>query len=236
MESQIEELFRHFTPETCEDILSRSIPPLQNKQHLRTSSEALHSIRFKGALSKWEGFSDEVSDFFAKQRPNMPDHVLSFCANSDYEMPKLHEEQVYCGDELSVSGRFSQNVLHPVTAVAPLLNINARFGDFKICREAHPTEPPPPKRSSDITQSTKFEDPIIATDKADVATVASMKNPGRLVPDYAAVAAKDHTLRFVGEAKTPWKHKLESYVALYESNTKKDLERAFGRYIQITKF
>lgn len=236
MEHQPEKLFKFFIPETCEDILSHSVPALLNKEHLRTSSETLHTIRFKGALSLWESFPDEVLNFFADQRPNIPTDVLSFRAKSAYNLPKLHDEHVYCGDELSVSGRFTQNVLHPVTTVAPLLHINARLGDFKICREAHPGGGP--QKSSKGKQTLKKgeeREKIIAVDEADVVKIASGRDPARLVPDFAAVSPKDHSLRFIGEAKTPWNHRVATYITAYQDGRKRQMEQAFGKYNQITK-
>ncbi|KAK2768454.1 hypothetical protein FQN54_000309 [Arachnomyces sp. PD_36] len=227
-----------FVPETCQDILSHSIPELLRDDKLRTSSEALHRIQFCGELSRWESFEEEVQRFFRDQVPQLPPYVISLRPDPKHHpAAEFYNELVFCGDELSISGRFSQNVLHPVTVASSQMAFNVRFGDFQICREAHPPKPDSKKskkRDSAPTRRVYKNDELVAMDKADVAELSAKKDPTRLVPDYAAVNEVDNSLRFLGEAKTPWNHTLQKYIDDYKGNLKKKLEQAFGKHPILT--
>lgn len=94
-----------------------------------------------------------------------------------------------------------------MTSAARVIGNNTRFGDFKICQEAHKT--------------------LAALTTSDSRTTTG--NQGRKIPDFVAVDKGDGKSRFLGEAKTPWNHRLEAFIQSYESNDKDKLEKAFGK-------
>lgn len=115
---------------------------------------------------------------------------------------RLRRTQLFFRMSTSVSGRFSQNVLHPVKAICRVAGISLQFGDFKICNESRTTE-------KVFTRTEKSDD--------------------RKILDYVATNPGDNMLRFVGEAKTPWMHDLETFIDSYvKENKPSSLQKAFG--------
>lgn len=197
-------------PEKSYDILAQRLPDILVHQNNRTESDALHGIRFKGELGHWQSFQQEVEQFLKTCK--FPGQILSY-RPEPFSNIHLVNEQVRCGDELSVSGRFTQNALHPVAAISSLMALNIVFGDFKICSEAH--------RAQNKTGA--FKNP-------EEPSSDPSKKKNAKIPDYVAVHKADSRLRFLGEAKTPWKHDLEDYIANYKNGRSvKSLEKAFGK-------
>ena len=190
-----------FVPQTARDITYDSIPALHRNEN-GTISSSLHEKWYDGHLSNWDTFEREAYKLSSQIEP-LPRTVLSVKPGGPNQ-PQNHvwNEQFLCGDELSVSGRFVQQVLHPVTVVARELKMRRRFGDFKVCSAKPKTEPDPNSKS---------------------------KSGGEL-PDFVAVApvaalgaSEDipiklyHELRLVGEAKTPWKHDLTKFFSPHKN-------------------
>ncbi|DAA77265.1 TPA_exp: Uncharacterized protein A8136_6525 [Trichophyton benhamiae CBS 112371] len=120
----------------------------------------------------------------------------------------LDHEHYLCGDEQSVCGRFAQNVLGPVTAVAFANGVKARFGDFKVCAES--------QGEADVPDF--------------VAVHCTAKNLHALEQlDSSEVPY----LKFVGEAKTPWRHDLGKIHHDFTTRKKSTIDRALG---QIAKY
>ncbi|KAK2757285.1 hypothetical protein FQN54_004799 [Arachnomyces sp. PD_36] len=188
--------------ETTQDLLYQSLPPLQEHETHKTTSDALHSIKFQGSLGHWASFQDEVQHYCHWKCHRIPHKILSCRLPPSQGESTLQDEMVWCGDETSVSGRFTQNVLHNVTAISREAKVKTSFGDYKICMEVHSTE----------------------------ATFNGTETAGRKIPDYAAVEPLHHSLRFIGEAKTPWKHDLDEFITDYDNKTRPGkLQRAFGQ-------
>ena len=112
---------------------------------------------------------------------------------------------LYCGDELSISGRFSQNVLHPVTEVCQVLGYEVRFGDSRIVRSFER------KRAVELAKK----------------AVGFKGKLTELNPDIVA-CDKDHNTRFVGELKTSWTVKLDD---LMKIDRKERFRACLGRFI-----
>jgi hypothetical protein len=109
-----------------------------------------------------------------------------------------------CGDELSLSGRFVQQVLHVMTAVGRDLNIPVRFGDFRTVYTAERE-----KQRQEEERRRRVRQPLQALFPPDDSQIdrtddsqADRKGPST-DPEYAAVNDENH-VRFVGEIKTPW--------------------------------
>jgi hypothetical protein len=130
----------------------------------------------------------------------------------------IGREHHLCGDELSVCGRFVQNALGPVMAVAFANGNRIRFGDFKVCAEA-----------VKATKNEKME----KTGRKDETTY---------IPDFVGVRcdalnilqlkeAIEPTMVLVGEAKAPWRHDLESHFTEWQSRkSQRKLRNALGMF------
>ncbi|KAL4934952.1 hypothetical protein BDV06DRAFT_229272 [Aspergillus oleicola] len=119
-------------------ILSQPLPALLTREHYRTTSSALHETWYDGPLQDWQIESEAWKLFEGK---DLNDPRFSFDSLQEalsqgqgYPVP-INREQFVCGEESSVCGRFVQNALTPVTAVAFANRILSRFSDFKSCAE-----------------------------------------------------------------------------------------------------
>lgn len=188
-----------FVPLTARDIVYDSIPELHRNKR-GTISSSFHDKWYDGHLSNWDLFEREAYKL-SSQIELLPRKALS--VKPEYledpeDKPQNHvwNEQFLCGDELSISGRFVQQVLHPVTAVARELKMQRRFGDFKVC-SAKPNSGEPKSRSKSGGEVPDF---------VAVAPVADAPETSGDIPiEYY------HELRLVGEAKTPWMHDLTKF-------------------------
>ncbi|KAM5471888.1 hypothetical protein MauCBS54593_003294 [Microsporum audouinii] len=186
-------------------ILAEPLPDLLTQEGYRTSSSAWHSEHYLGRIRLWD-LKKEVRRWTASKY--LKRDTLSADLDSLSEQPGyIHKEHYLCGDEQSVCGRFAQNALGPVSAVAFHHGHHYRFGDYKVCLES--------------------------------------QKPGneRYVPDHVAVkcsAANTEELRtlsgdfkpemvLVGEAKTPWKHRLGRYIESFEEKHDTQLRQALGQ-------
>jgi hypothetical protein len=108
-------------------------------------------------------------------------------------------EMFQCGDELSVSGRFVQQVLHVMTAIEREGNIPIRFGDFRTVYtpERENMALAEEKRAGN-TQTSQPSQSV--SEHEDSQTGETRKGED---PDFAAVD-NHNRVRFVGEIKIPW--------------------------------
>ncbi|EFR01366.1 hypothetical protein MGYG_04373 [Nannizzia gypsea CBS 118893] len=178
-------------------ILSRAPPALFTHKNFRTTTGALHKIYYNGKVIKWDFTQAALK--YSSNRSLDPKKI----STESRGLYSLYHEHYLCGDEQSVCGRFAQNVLTPVTAVAFANNITTRFGDFKVSAES--------------------------------------KAKKKLIPDFVAVhctatkvnelSAKDiPEMMFVGEAKTPWNHNLQSAYRDYFSNDPSTISKSWLRH------
>ncbi|KAK2810818.1 hypothetical protein FQN50_002641 [Emmonsiellopsis sp. PD_5] len=105
---------------------------------------------------------------------------------------RVKSEHYLCGDEQTVCGRYSDNALKPVTAVALQQGIYMRFGDYKVCQEN-----------------------LDPDNKGYIPDFVGVACPARDLTSLQNLAVDDPThqpkMRIVGEAKTPWKHDLKTF-------------------------
>lgn len=119
----------------------------------------------------------------------------------------LDHEHFLCGDEQSVCGRYGQNALGPVSAVAIQNSIMYRFGDYKVCHES--------KRN-----------------KTDIPDFVGVYCPAKNLEELQDLPKGEKpAMVLVGEAKTPWKHDLYAAWNQYKTNANNDEEirHAFGK-------
>lgn len=144
---------------TGKEVIQQPLPDLRyHDEKFRTSSKSTHKLWFLATLSEWN--IEQKARHYSKSI-DWQDDILGY---------ELGEEQIECGDEHSVVGRFNQNLCHNSTpSLHKYVQTDVRFGDFKCA-----------------------------------VSDASFKK----VPDVVLVT-KEHQLRLVGEAKTPWMHDIK---------------------------
>ncbi|KAK2809061.1 hypothetical protein FQN50_004114 [Emmonsiellopsis sp. PD_5] len=187
---------------SSKDIISQPLPDLLTAPGFHTRSDSRHRTWYNGKLGHWEGFESDVKRV-AEAAITKSDYLdvipRDYATNPGY----LCHEQCFCGDELSLSGRFTQNALTPAISVARLHGVQTRFGDFKTSRESQ---------------------------------VSGQSS----VPDYVAIVCReekkkttaglrDHDMRIVGEAKTPWMHNLMDFYKKYWRKDESGFRRALGQ-------
>jgi hypothetical protein len=152
-----------------------------------TKSASLSGFTFSGIHVSWDGFENDVRKNFLKQAWGTSIISVRQLQPASHD---LHNEMFLVGDELSLSGRFVQQVLHVMTAVGHDLRIPIRFGDYKTV---------------DATESQIGKDAL----RLQSAHIRKEPKPTKAAkestkePDYAALDNEAHA-RFVGELKTPW--------------------------------
>ncbi|KAJ5214565.1 hypothetical protein N7449_001734 [Penicillium cf. viridicatum] len=108
-----------------QDILQGRLPPLEEGPY-KTSSSALHDLKFIGPLREWPCFFQEVASTYNAQKWN--ETTLGHkTGDPSAPIPEL----VHTGDEHGVQGRFLQAVGHSVSAALNAQGINLVFADFK---------------------------------------------------------------------------------------------------------
>lgn len=106
------------------DIVISSLPRLLLSDK-RTTSSALHRIRYIGPLAPWTGFTAAVKSAFETQK--WSNRVIQISVQSR----ELTDEKVFVGDEAGVHARFQQAAGQVLGAVFEAQSINMALGDFK---------------------------------------------------------------------------------------------------------
>ncbi|KAK2812847.1 hypothetical protein FQN50_001176 [Emmonsiellopsis sp. PD_5] len=116
------------------ELIQEPLPRLVLSRYA-TISDSRHDLWFHWKFGRWESFQQTVRTYVDSW--NLGKKVLGVRpADPESSLNYTFIEQYLCGDELSVSGRFAQNALSPVTAVARASGVSVRFGDFKTSRES----------------------------------------------------------------------------------------------------
>ncbi|KAJ5726320.1 uncharacterized protein N7483_007677 [Penicillium malachiteum] len=118
---------------TARDLVYSPIPGLKVGES-KTTSSSTHALEFKSHLVHWTGFQNEVREASNGIDWNRFPAVLASSPNRDVVPSHTCFEQWRCGDEISVTGRFGQNVDHVMRSVFHTLGIPVWVGDYKICR------------------------------------------------------------------------------------------------------
>ncbi|KAK2861451.1 hypothetical protein FQN49_004181 [Arthroderma sp. PD_2] len=184
------------------EVLKEPLPQLFTRTNYQTGSSALHNITYKGNLAYWP-LADAVKKAVNDSCTN-PDHLSAKAPRTSMHPCSIDRENYLCGDEQSVCGRFAQNALGPVAAVAYANGIKTRFGDFKVCDKSK-------------GEHTRIPDFVAVHCPA---------------PDHKSLqgVADLPQLKLVGEAKTPWKHDLQRiYNKYHDHSNAKMLPRALGQ-------
>ncbi|KAJ5968079.1 hypothetical protein N7501_004327 [Penicillium viridicatum] len=106
------------------DIVTSPLPSLLVSDN-RTTSSALHKIRFVGPLLPWTGFITAAKNAYDTQQWSNRAIQISIQARN------LSDERVFVGDEAGVRARFQQAAGQVLGAVFEAQAINIALGDFK---------------------------------------------------------------------------------------------------------
>jgi hypothetical protein len=183
-------------------ITKQRLSPYREAKNLRKTT-SVSNVSFSGVCVPWDRFENEVRRNFLLQ--NWGNSPISFRLSKPGSND-LQEELFLIGDEISLSGRFVQQVLHVMTAVGCDLNIPIRFGDFNTVN---------PNEFNAVMELLRRQSasvpiqPVPVTDKDDDGNEKTI-SPLRKLPDYVALDDRDGA-RFVGELKTPWTQNLSLF-------------------------
>ena len=106
------------------DIAISALPNLLVSDN-RTTSSALHKIRFAGPLLPWTGFTTAAKTAYDNQQ--WSNRVIQISTQAR----NLTDEKFFVGDEPGVHARFQQAAGQVLGAVFEAQSINMALGDFK---------------------------------------------------------------------------------------------------------
>ena len=99
----------------------------------KTTSLALHDLRFVGPLVPWKNFKNDVRDTY--QNASWEEHqaILKHRPKGTTGIHRVERELLFCGNELSVQGRFMQNIGQIMSVISSAMGQNLVFGDINSC-------------------------------------------------------------------------------------------------------
>ena len=115
------------------NIIGSHAEDLITEEGARTTSSSNHTSRFEGVLGLWSSFESSVRQNTDAIDWTQHQTILQIRPTGSANL--LHHEHYVCGDEISVSGRFVQNVLHPSIAVGKEVGQRIRWGDSKTSQQ-----------------------------------------------------------------------------------------------------
>lgn len=116
--------------ETAEQIVKSSVPKYIRAPST-TQTWAIHKkLRVTAQLIPWDDFEQTVR---LQGRGNELRKTHLQHSPKNLKPNHISNEQLFCGNELSIHARFFQNVCHPMTSVYRDMGILCRFGDDKGC-------------------------------------------------------------------------------------------------------
>jgi hypothetical protein len=174
------------------DVTIQPLPDIVRARY-HTRAASLSPYNFEAQYVPWSGFENEVRKTFETQKWSSSILSIRRAIPNKFD---LVNEMFQCGDELSVSGRFVQQVLHVMTAVGRDLSIPIKFGDFK-------TVYTPEREKQGLEQEIRGGTLQTSQSMSQSEDTPSSKNRSGEDPDFAAINDKDR-VKFVGEIKTPW--------------------------------
>lgn len=113
------------------EALVQSPLPKLNLGLNKTRNQSLRPLEYRQKLIYWSGFEPLVRETL--DQLDLPDEILDLRNHPDIVGPNniRGNEHVHCGDEISVVGRFQQNVGQVLSAIFQSLNWDIRFADFR---------------------------------------------------------------------------------------------------------
>lgn len=118
---------------TAQDLVYSSIPELIIGSS-KTISDSTQKLEFKATLVHWRDFENEVRHSSQNVQWKSYPAILAYAPPTEHAGPHhTFSEQLWCGDESTVSSRFGQHVMHIMSSVFRTLSIPVWFGDYKTC-------------------------------------------------------------------------------------------------------
>ncbi|KAK2733214.1 hypothetical protein FQN57_002259 [Myotisia sp. PD_48] len=218
-------------PLTAADVVRKPLVKYIAHPDWHVQSKSIHALWYLNPLKPWISFEEEVlASFNAISWSDFQQAIaIEVLEDADHDFHLETREHSYCEEEISISGRFVQQALHPMSAVSQLLGYKMVFGDFKATskggsyklKEKGPVpkwkKPTPPMRGSAL--------------KVDPG-----RKQGSLIPDYALMTDSGAVPRAVGEVKTLWTHNFKLDAAEIFETDKPNLRRLFGKYLASQKY
>lgn len=227
-------------PLTAKDVTLQPLMMYCDEGGRHVKSSSLHQTWFTGAIKVWDSFENEVTHTFSKVLwHKYPDTIA-------YDLPKagiseFHigaSEHFLCGEEISISGRWVQHALHPMSAVSKVLEFGMVFGDWKATAkrddffQAAGTDSNTGNlgQSGNLTNKGKGRAVDVSGNLNVDEDLVTNRKKNSLIPDYALMVASDGAPRAVGEAKTHWNHNfLELWIKYINHDDKMLMRLALGK-------
>ncbi|KAK2802117.1 hypothetical protein FQN50_007481 [Emmonsiellopsis sp. PD_5] len=225
---------------TAKDVTRQPLLKYCDKRPRHVKSSSLHGLWFVDSIEEWQDFEDQAASVFAIAPWSAHTSILAYDISgeraSDFH---IHAADYFvCGEELSISGRWVQHALHPMSAVGKELGFTTVFGDWKATAQHGVSF----VQSGKVDPTTGEMVDLESQDGGKAAAPMTADLPGtdrdlpkrqkrkELIPDYVLMVEEDGAVRAVGEAKTPWKHNFEKlWLDLASSEEKLEMRRALGQ-------
>ncbi|EZF31047.1 hypothetical protein H101_05329 [Trichophyton interdigitale H6] len=204
------------------DVSLQPLTGFESKGERHVKSSSLHNIWFTGEIKQWDSFEDEVLGHFSSVRWDRYQEIIAY-GPPDTGVSEFHidaRDHYVCGEELSISGRFVQHALQPMSAVSKILGLEMVFGDWKATSRNRvdfvpAAEIDPPTGKTEISANKGKGRADVPNSSEDALGVRTRKS---LVPDYALMVEANGTPRAVGEAKAKTEKKQSTALILFYTN------------------
>jgi hypothetical protein len=117
-------------PQRGRDLVTEEIPDL-SKGPGKTTSNAMHNIRFIGILRIWNDFEKEVMEAYDQHDWHKHQSILAYRPSGVPGNNHSAREQVHVGDEHGLQGRFQQHIGQIMTSIFKSQGMDLSFCDFK---------------------------------------------------------------------------------------------------------
>ena len=224
---------------TAKDVTHQPLLKYYDKRPRHVKSSSLHGLWFVDNVEGWWDFEDQADSLFARVPWSAHTSILAYDfpdeGASDFHIHAA--DHFICGEELSISGRWVQHALHPMSAVGKELGFTTVFGDWKATAQHSVTfvqsGKVDPTTGEIIALESEVRGQATASMEADFAAAdrdpAKKRKRKELIPDYALMVEDDGAPRAVGEAKTPWNHNFQNlWLNLIRSEERLEIRRALG--------
>ncbi|PGH14477.1 hypothetical protein AJ80_05922 [Polytolypa hystricis UAMH7299] len=228
---------QHVQALTAKDVALQPLTRRCDKPTRHVKSSSFHGLWYVGDLKTWDDFESEVQGNFVGVPWNNYSTILAYALLESVSEPHVDaEDHFICGEELSISGRWVQHALQPMSAVGKEPKYGMVFGDWKATSDhqvdfVKDTKPISEEANSDDeTAFSTVKKDAVSVDSAAENEPTTKRKRKVLIPDYALLVEENGAPRAVGEAKTPWNDELDlSWYDFVDEKELLGLRRALGQ-------